>query len=54
MNYIIITVLPTILFGIGAIVVQVWDIKACMGRMEERMKAHIELHEALADRDKHR
>ena len=47
-NIAVITVLPTILVGIGTIVVQVWDVRNCMGRLDERLKAHIELHEALA------
>ncbi len=45
-NGILIATLPLVLGGIATIVVQVFDIKACMGRLEERLKNHIQYHES--------
>ncbi len=53
-NALVISVVPLLLAGIATIVVTMFDIKACMGRLEERVKNHIEYHEILANKPRRR
>jgi len=46
-NALIISVVPLLLIGVATIVVQVFDIKAHVSRLEERIRGHIILHELL-------
>ncbi len=50
-NAIVVSVVPLMLAGMATIVVNMFEIKACMARIEERAKGHVLLHEALARRD---